>query len=294
MTTSALADVKDVVDWLKHIELLVGRLYARAAKACSNDRDFQRFLARLADEEQSHSQFMSIIAEYLQTGQENLVLDIAVDSKTRGRVEMPLKKFRNHLAGKNISRRRIIEYMVRAESSELNPVFLYIVNKCSRINPDAERMTAEIQEHLLGIDDYTKNLPHDLKPSIDVKTLPAVWEGRFLVVDNDEPLRGLIASLLDRRGTVETVAGAKEGLEKLREHYYDGVVSDIQMSGMDGFELYRRAVEHDSKVKGRFLFCSSDITPEREAYLKENSLSYLRKPFELSELNDRIERILRR
>ncbi|MHC4116135.1 MAG: response regulator [Planctomycetota bacterium] len=293
MTTSALADVKDVVDWLKHIEQLVGRLYARAARACGDDEDFQSFLARLADEEQSHSQFMSMVAEYLQTGREDLVLDIAVDPKTRERIEAPLKKFRNYLAGRNISKRRIIEYMVRAESSELNPVFLYIVNKFSEINLDAERMTAEIQEHLLRIDDYTRDLPHDLKPSIDVGTLPAVWEGRFLIVDNDEPLRGLIASLLDRRGSVETVAGPKEGLEKLREHYYDGVVSDIQMSDMDGFELYKRAVEHDLQVKGHFLFCSSDITPEREAYLKQNSLSYLRKPFELSELNERIDRIIR-
>ena len=293
MVTSAIADIGDVVSWLEYIEQFVGRLYTSAAKAFAHDNHFSEFLAQLAEDEQSHAQFMSMVSAYLREKEKRFVLDIALDRKTRDCVETPLKRFEDHLAGKSISKRRVVEYMARAESSELNPVFLYIVGKFGEINRQAERMTAEIQSHLSRIQDYINVLPQDLKPSVDIGTLPAVWEERFLVVDDHEPLRELVTSLLSRRGAVEAVAGGSDGLEKVREHFYNGIVSDIEMPGMDGFEFYQRAVESEPRLEKHFLFYSADITPEREAYLKKNKLCFLRKPFELGEFMTTIDQLLR-
>jgi len=293
MVTSAFADIGDVVSWLESIEQFVGRLYTSAAKAFAHDKHFSSFLRRLAEDEQSHAEFMSMFSANLREKEKRFMLDIALDRKTRDCVEEPLKRFEDHLAGKCISKRRVVEFMARAESSELNPVFLYIVGKFGEINREAERMTADIQSHLSRIRDYINILPQDLKPSIDVGALPAVWEERFLVVDNHEPLRELVFSLLSRRGTVEAVAGGGDGLEKLREHFYNGIVSDIEMPGMDGFEFYQRAVEYDPKLEKHFLFYSADITPEREAYLKSNELRFLRKPFALGEFMDTVDQLLR-
>ena len=66
MATSALADVRDVIGWLRQTEELVGSLYARAAQACSNDADFSSFLNQLAEDEQSHALFMSTILSHLE------------------------------------------------------------------------------------------------------------------------------------------------------------------------------------------------------------------------------------
>jgi CheY-like chemotaxis protein len=293
MVASAIVDIGDVVRWLENIEQLVGRLYTSAAKAFMHDNSFSSFLMQLAEDEQSHAQFMSMISERLQEKRESFILDIALDLKTRDSVEGPLKRFEDYLAGKSISKGRVVEFIARAESSELNPVFLYIVGKFGEVDRKAEQMTADIQSHLSRIRDYINILPKDLKPSIDVGTLPAVWEERFLVVDDHEPLRKLVSSLLSRRGAVDAVAGTGDGLEKVREHFYNGIVSDIQMPGMDGLEFYRRAVECDPKLKQHFLFYSADITPEREAYLKKNKLCFLRKPFELGEFMASIDRFLR-
>jgi len=293
MVSKALADIRDVVNWIESVEQLVGRLYTSAAKAFAHDKHFSVFLRRLAEDEQSHAEFMSRISAHLREKKRRFVLDIALDRKTRDCVEAPLKRFEEHLAGKSISKRRVVEYMARAESSELNPVFLYIVGKFGEIDRKTERMIADIQSHLTRIRDYINILPQDLKPSIDVGTLPAVWEERFLVVDDHEPLRELVAALLSRWGAVEVVAGGMDGLEKVREHYYNGIVSDIQMPGMDGFEFYQRAVESNPNLKKHFLFYSADITPEREEYLKKNKLCFLRKPFELVEFMDTIDQILR-
>jgi len=293
MVASALAEIGDVVNWIESIEQFVGRLYTSAAKAFDHDKHFSKFLRRLAEDEHSHAQFMSMVSEHLREKKKRFMLDIALDLKTRECVETPLKRFEEHLAGKKISKRQVIEYMARAESSELNPVFLYIVGKFSEIDREAEHMTSEIQSHLSRIQDYINILPQDLKPSIDVGTLPAVWEERFLIVDDHKPLRKLVASLLSYRGDVEAVAGGGDGLKKVREHYYNGIVSDIQMPGMDGFEFYQQAVECEPKLKKHFLFYSADITPEREAYLKKNKLRFLRKPFALGEFMGMIDQLLR-
>ncbi|UCC96687.1 MAG: response regulator [Phycisphaerales bacterium] len=293
MGTLALADIRDVVAWLKHIEGSVGSLYTRAAEACVQDEHFSTFLTQLAEDEKSHAQFMSMVLADLPPREKPLVVDIVLDQKTRDSVETSLKRFDDHLGGKSISKGQIVEYMARAEFSELNPVFLYIVSKFGGVSREAENIAAEIQAHLSHIREFIDALPQNLKPSLDVGMFPSVWEERFLVVDDHEALRELVASLLARRGKVETASGASEALEKVRQHFYNGIVSDIQMPRMDGIEFYRQGVAYDSRLKGRFLFYSADVSPEREAFLKKNDLRFLRKPFGLGELMDTMDQILR-
>jgi CheY-like chemotaxis protein len=236
---------------------------------------------------------MSMVLECLPQRKEPLVVDIVLDQKTRDSVETSLKRFDDHLSGKGISKRQIVEYMARAEFSELNPVFLYIMGKFGEMSREAENMAAEIQSHLSHIQEFIEALPQDLQPSVDVDMFPSVRECWFLVVDDHKSLRELVASLLARRGKVETVSGASEALEKVREHFYNGIVSDIEMPKMDGIEFYRHGVAYDSRLKEHFLFYSADINPEREAFLKKNNLRFLRKPFGLGEFLDTMDQILR-
>ncbi|MHC4539721.1 MAG: response regulator [Planctomycetota bacterium] len=293
MGTVALADIRDIVEWLKHIEGSVGSLYARAAEACAQDQHFSTFLTQLAEDEKSHAQFMTMVLGNLPPREKPLVVDIVLDQKTRESVETCLKRFEDHLGGKGISKGQIVEYMARAEFSELNPVFLYIVSKFGELSREAENIAAEIEAHLSHVREFIDALPPNLKPSVDVHTFPSVWEERFLVVDDHQALRELVASLLGRKGKVETASEASEALDKVKQHFYNGIVSDIQMPRMDGIEFHRQAVAYDSRLKGRFLFYSADVSPEREAFLKENHLPFLRKPFGLGEFMDTMDRICR-
>ena len=293
MGTLALADIRDIVTWLKHIEGSVGSLYARAAKACVHDEHFSAFLAQLAEDEKSHAQFMSMALESLSQRKKPLVLDIVLDQKTRDSVETCLEQFREHLDKKNVSKSQIVEFMARAEFSELNPVFLYIVSAFGQTSREAEKIAADIQGHLSRIEHFIEALPHDQKPSIDIGMFPPVWEDRFLVVDDHEALRELVAALLARRGKVETACEGSEAMEKVRQHFYNGIVSDIQMPRMNGIEFYRQGVAYDPRLKDRFLFYSGDVDPESQAFLKKNHLRFLRKPFELGEFMDTMDKILR-
>ena len=142
------------------------------------------------------------------------------------------------------------------------------------------------------IQDFIDDLPRDLRPSVDVSTLPFVGETRFLVLDDQGALRKLLASLLARRGAVDTAAEGHEGLERLREHFHDVIVSDLHIPGMDGFEFYQQAIQYDKHLKGRFLFYSADVSAERERCLRENGICLLRKPFDLRAFGKAIDRIL--
>ncbi|MFC1636140.1 response regulator, partial [Planctomycetota bacterium] len=286
MGTLALTDIRDIVSWLEHIEGSVGSLYTRAAKACVHNEHFSTFLTQLAEDEKSHAQFMSMVLKYLPQRKEPLVVDIVLDQRTRDSVETSLKRFDDHLSGKRVSERQIVEYMARAEFSELNPVFLYIVGKFGEMSREAENMAAEIQAHLSHIQAFIEALPQDLKPFVDVGMFPSVREERFLIVDDHDSLRELVASLLAPRGKVEAVSGASKALKKVKEHFYNGIVSDIQMPRMDGIEFYRQCVAYDSRLKDHFLFYSADVSSERKAFLMKNNLRFLRKPFGLGEFMD--------
>ena len=292
MAALALVDVNDIVAWLRHTEERVGLLYARAAQACSRDLSFSAFLRGLSEDERSHAEFMSLACKQLQDVQNRPPLDILLDGQTRSVVEDLLERFEHLLARAEVAKKDVVEYLARAEASELNPIFLYIAGECRRAGREGERMTSEIQGHLLRIQDFIDDLPHDLRPSVDVAILPFVGEERFLVVEDHAPLRRLMASLLARRGAVDTASDGREGLEKLQQHFHDGIVTDIHMAGMDGLEFHRRAVEYDPRLGGHFLFCSGRMSPGNEKYLRDHDLPFLQKPFGLAEFQAAMDGIL--
>ena len=65
------------------------------------------------------------------------------------------------------------------------------------------------------------------------------------------------------------------------------------MPMMDGIEFYKQSVAYDSRLSKLFLFYSADVSPDRESFLKQNNLLFLRKPFGLNEFIDRMDQILR-
>jgi CheY-like chemotaxis protein len=292
MAVLALVDVRDIVEWIRGTEERLGVLYATAAAACCDDPSFSAFLQGLSQDEQSHAKFMSLASEQLHDLHNRPPLDILLDGRTRSMVDDLLGRFERLLAGTAVPKKSVVEYLARAEASELNPVFLYVAQEYRKTGREGEHMTGEIQRHLLRIQDFLDDLPRDLRPSVDVSTLPFVGEDRFLVVEDHAPLRRLLASLLARRGAVDTASEGHEGLERLREHFHDGIVTDLQMPGMDGLEFYRRAVEYDGRLKERFLFCTGNMTPANENHLREHNLPFLHKPFGLGQFQDAMDGIL--
>jgi putative nucleotidyltransferase with HDIG domain len=108
---------------------------------------------------------------------------------------------------------------------------------------------------------------------------------RILVVDDEEAVRNVVASLLEHNGyTATTVESAAHAIERLQQDpAYDLVLSDIMMPGTDGLSLLDQiCVDHPGMPVVMFT-AVHDIHIAMNAF-RRGAIDYLLKPFERSQL----------
>ena len=68
---------------------------------------------------------------------------------------------------------------------------------------------------------------------------------KILVVDDEEPLRNLIVSMLSPKGhQCLTANNGREALDKMMETKFDALITDIVMPEMDGITLTKELSKH--------------------------------------------------
>jgi type IV pilus assembly protein PilB len=128
--------------------------------------------------------------------------------------------------------------------------------------------------------------------------VPAPKEPRILLVDDDEGIRTIIQKGLKQLTVpvqVLTAADGVEALQKVQSDLVDMVILDVMMPRMDGFAVCERL---RSDVRTAFipilmLTASVDENNRTKAYMVGTD-DYMTKPFDPSELNVRVLRLLRR
>ncbi|MDR1545694.1 MAG: response regulator [Deltaproteobacteria bacterium] len=77
-----------------------------------------------------------------------------------------------------------------------------------------------------------------------------IWQGKSVLVVDDYPaVRKTIKELFATMGLkVAEAANGVEALDRLKEHPFDLIISDLVMAEMDGFEL-TEAVKNSSKFR---------------------------------------------
>jgi two-component system response regulator MprA len=117
---------------------------------------------------------------------------------------------------------------------------------------------------------------------------------RVLVVDDDPPLRRMLARTLAAEGYEVTVAGDGGGaLAEAERTAPDVIVLDVAMPGLDGLTVARRL-----RGKGLptpiLMLTARDAVPDRVAGLEAGADDYLVKPFAVQELIARLRALTRR
>jgi DNA-binding response OmpR family regulator len=116
---------------------------------------------------------------------------------------------------------------------------------------------------------------------------------RILVVDDDDDIRGLLRSLLERAG--HEVTDAPDGRAGLRALYSDSpdlVILDVTMPALDGWATLERIREvTDVPV---LMLTARDAELERVRGLQSGADDYVVKPFGRQELVARVDVLLRR
>jgi CheY-like chemotaxis protein len=104
---------------------------------------------------------------------------------------------------------------------------------------------------------------------------------RVLVVDDDPTILEVVSTFLESKGySVETSVNGQQALESIEQVEFDLVISDIEMAGMNGFELLRRIRESYPKI-GIILMTGYEEAHPLSAALRAGADGYISKPFSL-------------
>jgi len=117
---------------------------------------------------------------------------------------------------------------------------------------------------------------------------------KILIIEDEKALRESIKKYLDYQGYIcEMVADFPAAREKISSFDYDCVVADIGLPGGSGFDIITELKYLESKA-GIIIISARNSLDDKLMGLGLGSDDYLTKPFHLSELNARIQAILRR
>jgi DNA-binding response OmpR family regulator len=120
-----------------------------------------------------------------------------------------------------------------------------------------------------------------------------VRQAGILVVDDDDDIRQLLRTLLERAGhRVVEAADGRAGLRALYRATPDLVVLDVAMPELDGWATLERI--RDVSEVPVLMLTARDAELERVRGLRAGADDYLVKPFGRQELVARIEALLRR
>jgi CheY-like chemotaxis protein len=128
-------------------------------------------------------------------------------------------------------------------------------------------------------------LPAGLDPGTDVTTI--------LVADDNAEVRAYVRAHLERRYRVMEATDGREALEVARRALPDLVVSDVMMPRMDGFDLCR-ALKSDPETDyiPVLLLTARASSDSKIEGLQEGADDYLTKPFNVRELEVRVDNLI--
>jgi two-component system, NarL family, nitrate/nitrite response regulator NarL len=118
--------------------------------------------------------------------------------------------------------------------------------------------------------------------------------GRILIVDDDEPFRFLVASLLERAGyaTAEASTG-EEALSSVRRERPSCILLDVLLPRATGYEVCRELRDEYGEALPIVFVTGQRTEPaDRVAGLLIGADDYILKPFDPDELIARVRRLL--
>jgi Nif-specific regulatory protein len=116
--------------------------------------------------------------------------------------------------------------------------------------------------------------------------------GRILIADDHDALRRGLARALGEAGhEVDEAANGNAAIARLHEAYFDVVLSDLKMGGSDGLDVLRTTKSLHPSTAVILMTAFGSVTTAVEA-MKSGAFDYVQKPFEIEEMEVKIEKAL--
>jgi CheY-like chemotaxis protein len=121
-----------------------------------------------------------------------------------------------------------------------------------------------------------------------------MWVGGPILLIEDEPsVTAFLRAALERKGyAVVNAASGAEGLERLSDGKYAGVISDIRMPGaVNGAEVHAWIQKNRPELKTRIVLISGDTAnSDTQAFLAQCGTPCIEKPFRVQQLISIVEK----
>ena len=285
-----MREIKEIIEWLLKIEALAGTFYKEASKRFEKDANLSEFFLHLAEEEEWHYRVMQGALEYLER---HVVPSpaIIIDEVTKEQIEGAFERNLELLRADNCDRDNLLRCLAMTEFSEWNHIFMYVVNT---IKEERQFMSvaANMHHHVTEIENFLESLPEGRNHLHIVKSLPRVWKEQILIIDDELPITEFLRKLFSDIGQVETAANGRDGLAKVKEKYFDVIISDVKMPVMDGIEFYKSAAAIDPQIGQRIVFFTGSPTQEHAEFFRASQLRYLIKPAPIREIVRKVAEIM--
>ncbi len=123
-----------------------------------------------------------------------------------------------------------------------------------------------------------------------VSAAPPQSVGTVLIVDDESDI---LLSIMDylKMQHIETMVAlnGEMAIDLLHKQRFDVVISDLRMPGIDGMQLYHRAIGIDRHYEKSFIFMSGDLMRDtNRSFINASGCICLEKPFSLASLHQKL------
>ncbi len=117
---------------------------------------------------------------------------------------------------------------------------------------------------------------------------------RVLIIEDDQQIASFVTKGLKQAGfAVDHVSDGEEGLQMAELNPYDVMVIDIMLPGLDGFSIIESLRSKGNTTPVLVLSARGSLDDKLKGF-QSGSDDYLTKPFSFSELQARLQALLRR
>ncbi len=117
--------------------------------------------------------------------------------------------------------------------------------------------------------------------------------GKVLVVEDESAMRELLAEQLTKRGfEVKVSEGAEQALRLVGDQDFSAVLTDLNLKGMNGIELCRRAVQNRPDIPVLVITAFGSLESAIQA-IRAGAWDFITKPVEMESLAIAVERAVK-
>lgn len=283
--------MKEVITWLIDIESSAADLYAEVAEAFRGDEDFSRFLALMSAEEREHANLLQQ-ARAAVPDKELKSACFYFDDHFRKKVEAPFVRARGLLENDELTKSIMVDILAEAEFSEWNEVFLYTLDTLKVIDAEVQKAVADIDQHRKHVQDFILSLPGGDSLIQRARRLSRTGGKRVLIVEDNHAVARMLEALVGEDVEVIIAPDGMEGIAQIRQGRFDLIVSNIEMPGINGIEMYKQALAVDHSVGHRFIFFTGTDNPEYLQFVRDSQALMLPKPSPVRVLCEMMNKVL--